>query len=52
MTADTDHHSDQGTMDISEHVKTWNWFVGAIKWGLIANVVLLGLLAIFRTHNG
>ena len=51
MTADTSHGSDEGTMDISEHLKTWNWFLGAIKWGVISSVVLLIVLAIFRTHN-
>ena len=51
MAANTDHGSDQGGMDISEHVKTWNGFVTAIKWTIAFNVVLLVFLAIFRTHN-
>jgi len=46
-----DHHSDDGTMDISDHVRTWNGFLALVKWGIISNVVILGLLAIFRTHN-
>lgn len=51
MSADTSHGSDQGTMDISEHVQTWHGFTRVIKWGIISNVIILVLLAIFRTHG-
>jgi Bacterial aa3 type cytochrome c oxidase subunit IV len=54
MSADTGNASDQGTMssmDMSEHVKTWEWFTWAIKWGVIINVLILAFLAIFRTNG-
>jgi hypothetical protein len=51
MSADHSQGSDQGTMDISDHVKTWNGFLSLVKWGIVANIVLLIFLAIFRTHN-
>jgi hypothetical protein len=40
-----------GTMDISEHLRTWKLFTGLVKWSMggIA-LVMLGLL-IFRTHG-
>lgn len=46
-----EHGSDQGTMDISEHVKTWNGFLTLVKWVVIGNLVVMALLAIFRTHG-
>jgi hypothetical protein len=52
MAADAGHKSDDGTMDISDHVKTWNGFLSLVKWVIIGNVIVMGLLAIFRTHNG
>jgi len=51
MSADNDHGSDQGTMDISDHVKTWNGFLTLVKWVVIGNLALMVFLAIFRTHN-
>ena len=51
MSADTGNASDQGSMDISEHVKTWEWFTWGIKWGIIVNVLILVFLAIFRTNG-
>ena len=51
MSADTGHESDEGTMDISDHVKTWNGFLSLVKWVVIGNLIVMGLLAIFRTHN-
>jgi hypothetical protein len=51
MAANASQNTDQGSMDISEHVKTWNWFVGAVKWAIVANVAILVLLAIFRTNG-
>jgi hypothetical protein len=48
---DHDPHAG-GTMDISEHVKTWEAFWAASKWGVVSLVVLAVLLFIFRTHNG
>jgi hypothetical protein len=41
-----------GTMDITDHVKTWLAFWNAAKWGTIGLIILAALLFIFRTHNG
>jgi hypothetical protein len=46
-----DNHSG-GTMDITEHVKTWHAFWNASKWGVVALIILAALLFVFRTHNG
>lgn len=46
-----EHGSDHGTMDISEHVKTWNGFLTLVKWVVIGNLVVMAFLAIFRTHG-
>jgi hypothetical protein len=45
-----DHHSG-GTMDISEHVKTWNTFWNVSKWSVIILAALAFLLLIFRTND-
>ena len=39
-----------GSMDIRDHLKTWHGFVKFVKWGLLFNILVLVLLAIFRTH--
>jgi hypothetical protein len=52
MSSNPGHEGEGGTMDISDHVKTWNWFVWGVKWAIILNVILLILLALFRTHGG
>lgn len=41
-----------GTMDISDHVKTWLAFWAGIKWSVVGLIVIAALLFIFRTHNG
>ena len=51
MSTEAQMEGEGGTMDISEHVKTWNWFVRAVKWAIIANVLILVFLAMFRTHG-
>jgi hypothetical protein len=51
MAHDAGHDADKGSMDISEHVKTWNLFLALVKWVIIGNVVLLLGLLIFRTHG-
>jgi hypothetical protein len=38
-------------MDLKDHLKTWHGFMTFVKWGAIANVVILVFLAIFRTHG-
>lgn len=45
------HDSAEGTMDISEHIKTWEGFWAGIKWSSIGLIVIAILLAIFRTHQ-
>jgi len=52
MSTNPGHEGEGGTMDMSEHVKTWAWFTWAVKWMIIFNIVLLAGLALFRTHNG
>ena len=47
-----DEHDAGGTMDISEHKKTWLGFWAATKWSVIALVVLAFLLLLFRTNDG
>ena len=42
----------KGTMDISEHVKMWLTFWNGAKYSVAGIVVIVVLLAIFRTHNG
>lgn len=42
----------KGTMDISEHVKMWLTFWSGAKYSVAGIVVIVVLLAIFRTHNG
>ena len=42
----------KGTMDISDHVKMWLAFWNGAKWSAAGIVVIVALLAIFRTHNG
>jgi hypothetical protein len=51
MTGNTEHGSDHGSMDISEHVRTWNGFLTLMKWLVIGSAVVLIFLAIFRTHG-
>ena len=51
MSTNPGNEGEGGTMDISEHVQTWEWFTWAVKWGLIVNVLILAFLAIFRTHG-
>ena len=45
-------HSTGGSMDITDHVKTWLSFWAAAKWSVIMLVILATLLFFFRTHNG
>jgi hypothetical protein len=42
---------EKGSMDIKQHLRTWHGFLSFVKWMIISNVVLLIILAIFRTHN-
>ena len=42
----------QGSMDISDHMKTWLAFWAATKWSVIGLAVLGLLLLLFRTNDG
>ena len=39
-------------MDITDKVKTWKAFWNGAKWSVVGIIIIAGLLAIFRTHNG
>ena len=41
-----------GTMDITDHVKTWLAFWNAAKYSTLGVIILVALMAYFRTHNG
>lgn len=47
----TEHAPEQGHTDMAEHLKTWHGFLTFMKWQVIGAVVLLIILAIFRTHG-
>lgn len=40
----------KGTMELSEHLRTWHYFTVGVKWTVIASAVVAILLAIFRTN--
>jgi hypothetical protein len=46
-----DNHSDfhPGQMDIGDHLKSWHGFTAFVKWALFGILVIMALLAIFRT---
>jgi hypothetical protein len=47
----SDHHDQQqGQMDISAHLKSWHGFTVFTKWSLIGILIVMALLAFFRTH--
>jgi basic membrane lipoprotein Med (substrate-binding protein (PBP1-ABC) superfamily) len=41
----------EGTMDITEHLKTWNGFLTGVKWSVVGIIVILVVLAVFRTNQ-
>jgi hypothetical protein len=45
-----EHASDRGTMDLTDHMKTWLGFWAGVKWSLIGAAAVAILLAIFRTN--
>jgi hypothetical protein len=60
MTADhtVDHGADHGhgdhvpgTMDISQHKKSWENFIVFVKWSMGAVLLIVLFLAIFRTSH-
>ncbi len=50
MADKTDQGSSTGTMDITDHVRTWKGFLTVIKWSLVAILLIVGFMAIFRVH--
>jgi hypothetical protein len=40
-----------GTMDISDHIRTWKAFTGLIKWSVLSIAVIMLFLFFFRTHG-
>jgi hypothetical protein len=51
MAAHGNSPDERGEMDISEHVKSWESFTSFARWSILGAVVLMILLAIFRTHG-
>ncbi len=51
MQSEQNHAPDSGNTDMAEHLRTWHGFLSFMKWQVIAAVVLLVFLAIFRTHG-
>lgn len=51
MEHESKHAPESGHMDMSEHLRTWHGFLKFMKWQVIGAVVLLILLAIFRTNG-
>ena len=49
MTQDSDYK--HGSMDISQHVRGYAGFLTFTKWSLIGILLIMVLLAIFRTHS-
>lgn len=43
---------DQSSELLKEHLKTWHGFLKLMKWLIIASVILLLVLLIWRTNNG
>ena len=47
------HESDYkpGSMDISAHQRAYAGFLSFTKWSLIGILIIMVLLAVFRTHS-
>jgi hypothetical protein len=46
----SDHHDyNAGQMDISDHIKGWQGFTTFVKWSIVGILLIMVLLAIFRT---
>ena len=44
-------HADSGGMDIKEQVHTWHSFTKGVKWSIVGLILIVIILAIFRTHG-
>ena len=47
-----DEHAAPGSMDISDHIKTWHAFWNTTKYSVAGLILIAAILALFRTHNG
>lgn len=50
MADHAEHGSSTGTTDIAKHQRTWKGFLTVIKWSLIAILLIMAFMAIFRVH--
>jgi hypothetical protein len=46
-----DDHGSGGSMDLADHLKTWQQFTGLIKGSIVGIGVIMLILFVFRTHN-
>ena len=44
-------HDEPGSMDITQHMKTWAGFIKFIVMSIVLIGALMFLLMLFRTHN-
>ena len=51
MAAHGDSPDERGSMDISQHEKAWAGFTAFVKWSIFSIIVVMTLLAFFRTHG-
>ena len=49
--SDHGHSDDTGSMDLSDHMRTWKGFVAFVKYSLIGIALIMIFLAMFRTHG-
>ncbi len=49
MASDNQHY-EHGQMDISSHTRAWAGFVAFVKWSTIGCLLIVALLAVFRTN--
>jgi hypothetical protein len=42
---------EQGSEFMKEHLRTWHGFLKLMKWLVVASILLLIVLLIWRTHN-
>lgn len=51
MAATGNQGHNESSADFHEHVRTWKGFLSFIKWQVIGIVIIMILLAMFRTHG-
>jgi len=51
MAAHGDSGEPTGTMDITDHIRTWKGFTSLVKWSMGGIVLIMLFLLIFRTHG-